>query len=116
MTMNFNLIRTSTLVLGLGLFATVGAYAQSTERKVFVQPHVLDAKVSAVCAPRDAATGQSSGRRSSDYLMQLDDKKRLASAPACDDAASSTSSQTLRESPTLASSKHTQTGHVTLMK
>ena len=116
--MNFNLIRPSTLALtlGLGLFVTAGAYAQSTERKVFVQPHVLDAKVSAVCAPRDAATGQSSGRRSSDYLMQIDDKKRLASAPACDDAASSTSSQTLRESPTLASSKHTRTGHVTLMK
>ena len=116
--MNFKLLRTSTLAIGLGfgLFAGPGALAQSTERKVVVQPHVLDAKVSGVCAPRDAATGQSSGRRSSDYLMQIDDKKRLASAPACDSTAPSSSPQEMRESPTLASSKHTKTGHVTLLK
>lgn len=112
--MNFNLIRPSTLVIGL--LATAGAFAQSTERKVFVQPHVLDAKSSAACAPRDAASGQASGRRSADYLMQIDDKMRLASPPACDSAAPSTSPQALRESPTMASSKHTKTGHVTLMK
>ncbi len=65
--MNLNLIRTS--VLALTVLATAAAYAQSTERKVSLQPHVLDAK-SSVCAQRDVATGQSSGRCSSDDLMQ----------------------------------------------
>lgn len=110
--MNFNLIRNSTLALTV--FATAGAFAQSTERKVFVQPHILEAKGS-TCAPRDVASGQASGRRSSDYLMHLDDKTRSA-ATACDAGAATTSPQGLRESPTTSSSKHTKSGHVTLLK
>ena len=111
--MNFNLIRPSTLVIGL--LVSAGAFAQSAERKVFVQPPVLEVKGSGVCAPRDAATGQASGR-SSDYYLQIDDKKRVASPTACDDGTTAVSPQALRESPTLASSKHTKSGHVTLLK
>jgi hypothetical protein len=108
--MNFHLLRSSTLALAA--LATAGAFAQSTERKVFVQPHVLDVKGS-VCAPRDPASGQASGRRSSDYLMQIDDKKRAA---ACDGSSTAPSPQDVRESPTLSSAKHTKSGHVTLLK
>ena len=75
-------------------------------------PHVLEAKAGSVCAPRDVATGQSSGKRSADYHLQID---KAAVTTACDGAAAG--AQTLRESPTLQSSKgHTKTGHVTLMK
>ena len=110
--MNLTLIRPSTLVIGL--LATAGAFAQTAERKAFVLPHVLEAKGS-VCAPRDAATGQATGR-SSDYYLQIDDKKRLSSPQACDNGATAASPQALRESPTLDSGKHTKTGHVTLLK
>ena len=92
--MNFNLIRSSTLALSV--LATAGAFAQSTERKAFVLPHVLEATGS-VCAPRDAATGQATGRRSVDMHLQIDEKTRAA----CDNAASS---------------KHTKSGHVSLLK
>ncbi len=112
--MKFTLIRASTLALGL--IASAAGFAQNAERQVSVQPPVLDAKTSSACAPRDAATGQASGRRSSDYLLQLDDKKHKAVSQACDGAAASSSPQDLRESPTLQGSKHTKTGHVTLMK
>jgi hypothetical protein len=110
-TMNFNLIRASTLALTA--LATAGAFAQSTERRVFVQPHVLEAKGS-VCASRDAASGQATGRRSSDMHLHIDDKTRAATA--CDSTQPSSSPQDVRESPTLQSSKHTKTGHVTLLK
>ena len=109
--MNFNLIRSSNLALTV--LATAGAFAQSSERKDFVQPHVLESKGS-VCAPRDTASGQSSGRRSSDYLLHIDEKKRAAMA--CDGAAAPAGPQDVRESPTLSSSKHTKSGHVTLLK
>ena len=109
--MNKTLIRTSTLALAL--IATASAFAQSTERKAFVLPHVLEAKASNVCAPRDVATGQASGKRSADYYLQIDKAAGSAVSATCDDA----SAQTQRESPTLQSNKgHTKTGHVTLMK
>lgn len=108
--MNKQMIRTSTLALAL--IATGSAFAQSSERKAFVLPHVLEAKASNLCAPRDVATGQSSGKRSADYYLQID---KAAVTAACDGAA--TGAQTVRESPTLMSTKgHTKTGHVTLMK
>ena len=112
--MNFKLIRPSTLIIGL--LATTGAFAQTAERKAFAMPHVLEVKGSGVCAPRDAASGQASGR-SSDFHLQIDDKKRQASPQACDSTgAAAPNPQPVRESPTLANGTHIKNGHVTVLK
>lgn len=116
----------------IALLAIAGAgHAQS---RSFVLPHVLEASstspavdTATVCAPRDMATGQASGKRQHGAMPRAMTGAASDGQPnAC--AAPDASQQSVRESPTKASTgressapsvseRHKElTGHVTLMK
>ncbi len=115
----------------IAVLATGSAFAQSTDKRALVLPHVLEASAKPVAAaqfeydvkaPRDCASGQSSGKRIATYDLKTA-KGARASAPSCDSTDMAISTQgapatkgSVVVDPNEPPAKHTKTGHVTLMK
>ena len=125
---NQSLTRTAIVLL-------VIAGAGHAQSRTFAAPHVLEASsttpvvdTATVCAPRDMATGQASGKRQHGAIPRSMSGAASDGQPAACSPAADASQQSVRESPTKASTgressapsvseRHKElTGHVTLMK
>ncbi len=119
----------------IALLAAGSAAAQTTDKRAFVVPHVLEASgrsssVAApapadVSAPRDCASGMSAGKVVAGYDLKTNKGARTAPPSGCDAPGMAISEQGMPKPthkgaamlpPETGAAKHVPIGHVTLVK